>query len=367
MMDIRQEKLRRLSAWRAGIPAGPITLELNPTNRCNLACISCWQRKFEYDETDYLSTERLLSLVREAAALGVKEVRIPGAGEPMLRNDLLDLMEEIKRQGMHGLLINNGTAWTKEKICRVVAMRWDCLTFSIDAPEASANDFLRGRKGTFALITKNLRRLNEEKELMHSSLPLLRFNTVLSGRNYRLLPEMVELAHAYHCEDLQVQPMTVWGRDGESIALTELQREELPQYVERALALADEYDIYTNMAGLLTTGIVARASGKMDVMVAEQTADIDDAFMASPCFEPFYNLVILPNGVASFCSISGGKDGDSILNKSLNDVWHGSAYKAIRRTLLEKNLREYCTRCCSVVNMENQSLREGLIAITSRT
>ena len=363
--EMMKEKVERLRQWRAGIPAGPITMEINPTNRCNLTCTSCWQREFEYDEKDYLSTERLLSLVREASEIGVKEVRIPGAGEPMLRTDLFEIMEEIKRFGMHGLLINNGTAWTEEKIQRVVAMGWDCLTFSIDGPNPETNDALRGKPGTFALITKNLRRLSTVKKEQGSDLPLIRFNMVLSNKNYRQLTEMVEFANEYDCKDLQVQPMTVWGDDGRPLALSEEQRAALPRHVKPALELAKKYGIFTNMGAFLSTSIVANAGENMDKAIAEQTSDIEDQFLSLPCFEPFYNLVILPDGTASFCSVSGGKDGDSILHKSLKEVWQGNAYQTIRATLLNKNLRDYCSRCCSVVNMENNRIRKSLISVTT--
>lgn len=359
-----QEKLRRLRQWRAGKPAGPITLELNPTNRCNLFCQSCWQREFPHGAGDALSTERILSLVREAAELGVKEIRIPGAGEPLLRNDILDIMAEIKRCGMHGLLITNGTLWTEDKIKRTVEMGWDIVTFSIDAPNAGMNDALRGKPGTFERITKHLRTFRVVKNETGSSFPLIRFNMVLSNRNYTLLPEMVEFARKYGCEDLQVQPMTVWGKAGKALELGEKQREELPDYMKRAIDLALEYGIHTNLAYLAGSSIVEKASARMDDMIAKQTAHIEDRFLSLPCFEPFYNFVILPNGTASFCSVSGGKDGDSIIDKTLKEVWLGKPYRTIRQTLLDKNLKAYCKRCCSVVNMENDRLRQELLKMS---
>lgn len=357
-----QEKIDRLRQWRDGKPVGPITLEINPTNRCNLTCPSCWQREFDYDTADALSTERIISLVREAAELGVKEVRIPGAGEPLLRKDILDIMAEIKRCGMHGLLITNGTLWTEEKIRRTVEMQWDVVTFSIDAPNAKVNDALRGKLGTFDIITKHLRTFQAVKNETASSFPLIRFNIVLSNRNYALLPEMVEFARQYGCEDLQIQPMTVWGEAGKALELSEEHRKKLPLYVKRALDLANGYRMHTNIGSFLTSSIVERASGRMDEMIAEQTSHVEDRFLGLPCFEPFYNLVILPDGTASFCSMSGGRDGDSIIDKSLEKVWLGKPYQTIRETLFDKNLREYCKRCCSVVNMENDRLRARLVA-----
>ncbi len=357
-----KEKLSRLEQWRKGNPVGPITLELNPTNRCNLACPSCWQREFEFDTKDALSTDRMLSLVREAAELGVMEVRIPGAGEPLLREDILDIMAEIKRCGMHGQLITNGTLWTEDKVRRTVGMIWDIVTFSIDGPNAQVNDTLRGKSGTFDKITRALRVFQSVKNETGHSLPIIRFTMVLSNKNYQLLPEMVEFAKKYDCEDFQVQPMTVWGEEGKALELSEEQRGELPLHVDAALKLAERHSIRTNIGAFLRSDIVEKASGRMDERIAHQASGHHHSFLALPCFEPFYNLVILPDGTASFCSMAGGKDGDSVLNNPLKDVWHGKAYQSIRKALLEHDLPEYCKRCCSVVNLENQRLREGILA-----
>lgn len=50
----------------------------------------------------------------------------------------------------------------------------------------------------------------------------------------------------------------------------------------------------------------------------------------------------------------------SVVHKRLARWARGKVYHGIRQTLLDKNLREYCKRCCSVVNLENDRLRNAL-------
>ena len=103
-MDSNQ-KIERIANWARGGTDLPVTLELNPTNRCNLLCRSCWQREFEIND-DELNSNRLLEVVKQAAGLGVKEIRVPGAGEPLLRRDLPDILCEIKR--IHANIFRHG-------------------------------------------------------------------------------------------------------------------------------------------------------------------------------------------------------------------------------------------------------------------
>ena len=93
------EKIRRLLEWVRGRKAPPFTLDINPTDRCNLKCIHCWQRAFKHIDSSYeLKDEELIRIVKEGIKLGVREFEITGGGEPLMRRDLtLKLMELIKK------------------------------------------------------------------------------------------------------------------------------------------------------------------------------------------------------------------------------------------------------------------------------
>jgi len=54
------EKIERLIEWAGGKTMPPLTLDINPTDNCNLRCIHCWQRAFKKIDSDHeLSDEKL--------------------------------------------------------------------------------------------------------------------------------------------------------------------------------------------------------------------------------------------------------------------------------------------------------------------
>src|SRR5450631_4095451 len=75
----------------------PITyLRVSVTDRCNLRCVYCmpeaglpWIPKAEI-----LTYEEIESIVRAAAAIGVRSIRLTG-GEPLIRRDLAGLVARI--------------------------------------------------------------------------------------------------------------------------------------------------------------------------------------------------------------------------------------------------------------------------------
>jgi len=349
------EKIQRLSEWARGGMAGPLTLELNPTNRCNLKCTSCWQREFDVDYTRELSTDKLISIVKEAKELGVKEFRIPGAGEPFLKEGLLEVMQEVKNSGMHGMLITNGTLLGPDHARRLIEMGWDVVTVSLDSPDEKTNDALRGT-GSFARAKRAIELLAGHNK------PHLRINTVLTNKNYMQLEQLIKLANSLGVKDVQVQPMTVWGKDGRTLELNEREREALGNIAEKAVWFALEKGIFTNISEFAGTRLVENAASGMDAQIKskEEKEKHDSRFLSLPCFEPFYNMIILPDGKIAACSISGGVDGDNLHDKTLKEVWNGEKFREIRKSLLSGDLKDYCRKCCSAVHMENNRIRDGL-------
>ncbi len=352
------EKINRLRNWMNAKKEMPYTLEINPTNRCNLKCGYCWQQNFEdIDKKDKLSKEKLLNIVKEAAKLGVKEIRIPGSGEPLIRKDILDIMEEIKRNKIYALLITNGILLDKEKINRIIDMNWDCLTFSFDSSNKEINDYFRG-KGSFDILKKNLLLLKKIKEEKESKLPLVRFNIVITNKNYETLADIIKFAKDVSCEDVEFQPLTVWSKNSERFKLTGNQLAEFKSMILAIKSLAEKNNIYTNIDNFLDTDVVEKAAGEMDELMNKQKEE--NRFLELPCFEPWYNMIILPEGKVTACSIAGSSNGDSIMKNSLKEVWLGDYYENLRKALLDKKLPDYCKRCCAVVFVENQKIKSRL-------
>lgn len=72
-------------------------LRVSVTDRCNLGCVYCrpWSSP-PVREADRLTNREITSFCREAAALGIRHIKITG-GEPLLRKDCCALIAELKK------------------------------------------------------------------------------------------------------------------------------------------------------------------------------------------------------------------------------------------------------------------------------
>jgi len=149
----------------------PHTLSHLVTARCNGSCRTCLWRDPERGELD---TREVEWLYREAGRAGFAQVVVWG-GEPLLRQDLPELLLAAHRAGLSTTLITNG--W-------FLAERWpdlagcvDTLILSLD-DVGDAHDRLRGLTGLYERLEAFATGLARDPRR-----PLLLVNAVLSRLN----------------------------------------------------------------------------------------------------------------------------------------------------------------------------------------
>ncbi|MEI7857973.1 MAG: GTP 3',8-cyclase MoaA [Methanomicrobiales archaeon] len=81
-------------------------LRISLTPKCNLACIYC-HREGEKKSEEPLSAAEIAEILRVAEHIGIRSVKFTG-GEPMLRPDLLEIIQSVPA-GMESSITTNGT------------------------------------------------------------------------------------------------------------------------------------------------------------------------------------------------------------------------------------------------------------------
>lgn len=360
--------VERLRAWSKGAPQGPLSVHIDPSNRCNLKCKFCWQRSHErlgwLDTTHELSDEKLVSIVKEAAELGVKEWLISGGGEPLIRTDAtVTLMEEIKRLGMHGDIITNGTMPERRHLESIVRCGWDVFRVSINAPDEKTHDYIVGCDGAFRRAVANIRELQRIKSELKSDRPEVGFNTVINRVNYKMIPEIVELLQGLGGTFINVQTIILYSDEEKRWSLDDEHRKDSQKYIERGLALARKFGIRTNLENYLEKDFMEKSTeiGKMRELGMEELGKINSSneFLKSFCFEPFYLMTIRSNGIVGSCRLFGDK-GDDITNKTLKEAWFGEYFSNARRAQTTGNAPDFCSKCGSNEFLENRRIRDEL-------
>jgi hypothetical protein len=179
----------------------PLVVQIQPTWSCNLRCASCryWQQPSA--ECRELTTAEHLFLLDQLAGLGAARVWFVD-GEPLLREDLPQLVSRATERGLETAIITNGTLLDETMAGVLVDAGLRTLMVSLDGP-APMHDRIRGMKGAFSLATQALRHAAAHRK---RGAPLtVGVNFTLSGLNVGGMASVAEEAGAAGVDQLSVR------------------------------------------------------------------------------------------------------------------------------------------------------------------
>jgi MoaA/NifB/PqqE/SkfB family radical SAM enzyme len=280
----------------------------------------------------------------------------------MLPDVAFPVMEEIKKNGMYGILTTNGTNISDENIRLLADIGWDRIHFSIDGPDAKTHDYLRGVPGTFERAISTIRKLKEYRDSLGKKGPMLNMNTVLSEKNYDRLEEQVELAHSLGIEYMFVEPLIVYSDWGQELKLKEEHMDAFHEHLKKAVALTKKYGIDSNFSRFdrnLDETLV-RKSSSMDEVVKADSERFSHPLLSVPCYDPWFHMTIKCDGRVISCDVATD-EGDDISKKALSEIWLGPYFERHRSLLMSKSIPEYCRQCNPSHTTQRRRLREALV------
>lgn len=119
----------------------------NVTRRCNLKCMHCYAHATDEAAKEELSTEEGKRLLDDLAEFGSPVVLFSG-GEPLVRQDLVELADYAVRHGMRAVVSTNGTLITRSLAQALKEVGLSYVGISLDGMR-EVNDRFRGVKGAF--------------------------------------------------------------------------------------------------------------------------------------------------------------------------------------------------------------------------
>jgi cyclic pyranopterin phosphate synthase len=109
-------------------------LRISITDKCNLGCTYCMPqlKPKTFKSGEVLTGEEILRLVRVAAGMGVRKVRLTG-GEPLLRDDIIELVRGIKEIGVPDLALTTNGMFLGHRAHDLKEAGLDRLNVSLDS------------------------------------------------------------------------------------------------------------------------------------------------------------------------------------------------------------------------------------------
>jgi len=295
-------------AERAGAPYSAM---VEIADRCNEACVHCYQIQGQKGELD---TEHWERIFRELAELGVLFLTISG-GEATLRKDFLHLVEYARRLRFAVKIFSNGLKITDEMAARLGELSVQEVQISLYSHRADVHDGVTRVPGSFDRVLAAARALRRAKVKVVLKSPLMTQNAA----DFAAYAQLVTSLGADYSLDAKLNP-----RENGDMAPTDLA-------IDKRAYLAVRND--------------ARFTG---LRRARPARPLDSA----PCAACANNVHVEPNGELRPCTQWGIATGDARAT-SVRSAWYDDPVANVIRRLTWNelpgcrvcDLRGYCQRC----------------------
>lgn len=146
----------RVSDWKAGRNVYPIYIEVSPAGACNQRCRFCGKDFIGYQRRK-LDWTVFRERLQEMGRLGVRSIMHAGEGEPLLHENIIDIVQTGKASGIDQAVNTNGVLFTPDKAAGILPhAEW--VRFSVDAAAPDTYAYLHGaRPADFHKVIDNIR------------------------------------------------------------------------------------------------------------------------------------------------------------------------------------------------------------------
>jgi pyrroloquinoline quinone biosynthesis protein E len=299
-------------------PAPPLWHLAELTYRCPLHCPYCSNPLDYATQGRELTTDTWVRVLREGRALGAVQLGLSG-GEPLLRDDLEDIVAEARRLGFYSNLITSGVGLTRDRIRAFKDAGLDHIQVSFQDSTRELNDYL-ARARTFELKRKAAALVKEH------DFPMV-LNVVLHRQNIDHVADILAMAEQLGADYVELANTQYYG--------WALENRDALLPTRAQVARAEE----------ATQRFRDKVGSRMRVLFV-----VPDYFERRPkaCMNGWGSVfvTVTPDGTVLPCHAARMLPGlafPSVMSASLDDIWYAS--EAFNRYRGDGWMREPCRSC----------------------
>ena len=277
----------------------PLWLLAELTYRCPLQCPYCSNPVEIAKYKDELSTEQWIRVLTEARKMGATQLGLSG-GEPLVRQDLEEIIREARKLGYYSNLITSGVGMDEERVAAFKEAGLDHIQISFQASTEELNNYLGGTKSF-------QHKIDMAKVVKKYEYPMV-LNIVIHRQNIDQMKDILDMTIALKADYVELASTQYYGWSKINAEHLLPTREQLA----RAEATAHEYQ--------------DRMKDEMRIIYV-----VPDYFEERPkaCMNGWGSifLTIAPDGSALPCHAAGQLPGLSFPNvkdMSIQEIWEDS-------------------------------------------
>jgi radical SAM protein with 4Fe4S-binding SPASM domain len=296
----------------------PLDVEWEITNACNLRCRHCYVAAGEKLEKE-LDTNEALRLVAELDKIGVTDITISG-GEPLLRSDLWQVIEEINSRKVPFMLYTNATLLDEEKIKKLAEYNVKGISLSLNGATAETHNFVQNAD-TFEKVLWAIKRLNDYGIAVQALFTLMKVNV-------NEFDALIDLAKKSNISSICIYPFYPQGRGKNNLDRLALDPKTTIEFISRAVQFKQHPPVVF-VGGCL--GRKFRQERKYSIV------------KGNPCGK--VTAIISADGHLRPCNFLPFRTKYGVREKSISELWNEPVFENVRNWRKKIDEKVDCENC----------------------
>ena len=319
---------------------------------CNLRCQMCFiDFESENSRRELLTPDEYRRLAQQLPSTAVMTFT---GGEPMIRKDLFEIFDAVKSH-VRFTFVTNGNFLTEDS-CRkllsyapknIFGKGLISIGISIQGSE-KIHDQITQKKGSWEKTAKGTKMLLKLRKEMKQKFPIIDNRMTLIGLNAPFIKEAYEQSKEFGADIFNIAHFYDW--DALTTDIDTNYRNSSGNY-----EIIDSID--KNKLEKQINNILKKNSGQTDLrftpngITRKEWLDyLDRDFNPKHfrCSVPWMQMIISPDGDVITCKAF--QSAGNIREKSVKDIWQGTVYEDMRKTLKKVGTFPVCAGCCNLVS-----------------
>lgn len=234
----------------------PIHVRIKPTNVCNHKCRYCAytadsnQLGQDMVIRDFIPKDKIMEIIDDLAAMGVKAVTFSGGGEPFCYPFLTDVIKKLSQTKIKFACLTNGSR-LKGELAELFAHHGTWLRVSVDGWDDKSYSVYRGvPEGEFTQVMRNM---TEFKKLGGKC--VLGVNLVVDKDNAGHVYELIRQFHDINVDSVKISPCIISNSGLENNKYHQPFFEKVKDQIRRAIKefSSDTFEIFDSYHEQLET------------------------------------------------------------------------------------------------------------------
>ena len=278
----------------------PLVLSWNVTRKCNLKCSHCYINAAKEELRNELTTQegkRLMDQISEVS----RPLLILSGGEPLLRNDIYELIQYGTTKGFRMGLGSNGSLLDNAAAERLADAGVKTVSISLDSSVPEKHDEFRGVTGSWQKAIEAIKALKKNHILVQ-------VNTTITQQNYPEIDDIMSLTEMLGVENFHLFFLVPTGR---GTKLADISAAMYESIIKTTFAKAGRHKLNV------------RPSCAPQFMRLAKDMHVDMRQWIRGCLAGLYYCRVYPNGDVTPCPYLPIKLGN-IREKTFGEIWFKS-------------------------------------------